>query len=103
MTNQPPQRERIEVHAAQQSLQTGYSLPRFRFVRISQFRTHLRRRNSPEGVSAHERYRRITMAVNLRLTHAIKDRVVQNFQLSGSELLISFLDGSGVKATVAEW
>jgi hypothetical protein len=42
------------------------------------------------------------MAVNLRLTHAIKDRVVQNFQLSGSELLISFLDGSVMTVTIAE-
>jgi hypothetical protein len=34
------------------------------------------------------------MAVNLRLTHAVKDRVVQNFQLNASELLITFVDGS---------
>ena len=34
------------------------------------------------------------MAVNLRLTHVVKDRAVQNFQAKGSELLISFVDGS---------
>jgi hypothetical protein len=36
----------------------------------------------------------MTMAVNLRLTHVVKDRAVQNFQVKGSELLISFVDGS---------
>ena len=44
----------------------------------------------------------MTMAVNLRLTHAIKDRVVQNFQLNASELLISFVDGSTMTVTIAE-
>jgi hypothetical protein len=34
------------------------------------------------------------MAVNLGLTYAVKDRVVQNFQVNGPELLISFVDGS---------
>jgi hypothetical protein len=34
------------------------------------------------------------MSVNNKLTHAIKDRVVQKFQLNASELLISFVDGS---------
>ena len=34
------------------------------------------------------------MAVNHKLTHVIKDRVVQNFQLNASELLISFFDPS---------
>ena len=42
------------------------------------------------------------MAVNLRLTHAVKDRVVQNFQLNGSELMISFVDGSTMTVTIAE-
>jgi hypothetical protein len=42
------------------------------------------------------------MAVNLKLTHAIKDRVVQSFRLNGSELLISFVDGSTMEVTVAE-
>jgi hypothetical protein len=44
----------------------------------------------------------MTMAVNLRLTHAIKDRAVQSFGLNGSELLISFVDGSTMTITVAE-
>ena len=42
------------------------------------------------------------MAVNLRLTHAVKDRVVQSFQLNGSELRIRFLDGSTLTVTIAE-
>ena len=42
------------------------------------------------------------MAVNLRLTHAVKDRVVQNFQVNASELLISFFDGSTPTVTIAE-
>jgi hypothetical protein len=42
------------------------------------------------------------MAVNLRLTHAIKDRVVQSFQLNASELLITFFDGSKMTVTIAE-
>ena len=41
------------------------------------------------------------MAVNLRLTHAVKDRVVQNFQVNASELLISFFDGSTPTVTIA--
>ena len=42
------------------------------------------------------------MAMNLNLTHAVKDRVVQNFQLNGSELLINFVDGSMMTVTIAE-
>ena len=42
------------------------------------------------------------MSVNNKLTHAIKDRVVQNFQLNGSELLIGFVDGSTMTVTIAE-
>jgi hypothetical protein len=42
------------------------------------------------------------MAVNLRLTHAVKDRAVQDFQLDGSELVISFVDGSTMMITIAE-
>jgi len=42
------------------------------------------------------------MAVNLKLTRAIKDRVVQNFQLNASVLLISFVDGSKMTVTIAE-
>jgi hypothetical protein len=42
------------------------------------------------------------MAVNLRLTHAVKDRAVQSFQLNASELLISFADGSTMTVTIAE-
>jgi len=54
----------------------------------------VRKSGKPERVSASEWYRRMTMAVNLRLTHAVKDRAVQHFQVNGSELLISFVDGS---------
>jgi hypothetical protein len=42
------------------------------------------------------------MVVNLKLTHAIKDRVVQNFQLNASVLLIHFVDGSKMTVTIAE-
>jgi hypothetical protein len=42
------------------------------------------------------------MAVNLRLTHAVKDRAVQKFQLNGSELVISFVDGSTMTVIIAE-
>jgi hypothetical protein len=42
------------------------------------------------------------MAVNLRLTHAVKDRVVQNSKVNSSELLISFCDGSTMTVTIAE-
>ena len=36
----------------------------------------------------------MNMAVNNKLTHAIKDRVAQNFQLNASVLLINFVDGN---------
>jgi hypothetical protein len=42
------------------------------------------------------------MAVNHKLTNVVKDRVVQNFQLNASELLISFVDGSTMTVTIAE-
>jgi hypothetical protein len=42
------------------------------------------------------------MAVNLRLTHAVKDRAVQSFRLNASELLISFVDSSTMTVTIAE-
>jgi hypothetical protein len=42
------------------------------------------------------------MAVNHKLTHIVKDRVVQSFQLDGSELLISFIDGSTMKVKIVE-
>ena len=42
------------------------------------------------------------MAVNHKLTHVVRDRVIQNFQLNASEVLISFLDGSTMKVKIAE-
>ena len=42
------------------------------------------------------------MAVNHKLTHVVKDRVVQNFQLNTSELLIGFVDGSAMKVKIVE-
>ena len=42
------------------------------------------------------------MAVNHKLTHVVKDRVVQNFRLNASELLISFVDGSTMKVKIVE-
>jgi hypothetical protein len=42
------------------------------------------------------------MPLNHKLTNVVKDRVVQNFQVNGSELLISFFDGSTMTVTIAE-
>jgi hypothetical protein len=42
------------------------------------------------------------MTVNQKLTHIVKDRVIQNFQFNASELLISFGDGSTMKVKIAE-
>jgi hypothetical protein len=42
------------------------------------------------------------MAVNHKLTQVVKDRVIQNFQLNASELLISFVDGSTMKVKIVE-
>src|ERR1700719_2032867 len=44
----------------------------------------------------------MTMAVNNKLTHAIKDRVVQSFLMNASQLVISFVDGSTMSVTIAE-
>ena len=42
------------------------------------------------------------MSVNHKLTHVVKDRVVEHFLLNGSELLISFVDGSTMKVIIVE-
>ena len=42
------------------------------------------------------------MTVNHKLTHVVKDRIAQNFQLNASELLISFVDGSTMKVIIVE-
>ena len=42
------------------------------------------------------------MAVNQKLTHVVKYRVVQSFQLNGAELLISFADGSTMNVKIVE-
>ena len=42
------------------------------------------------------------MAVNLKLTHAVKDRVVQSFQVNGSELIVRFVDASTMTVKIAE-
>jgi hypothetical protein len=42
------------------------------------------------------------MAVNHKLTHAIKDRVIQSFQMNPSQLVIRFADGSTMAVTIAE-
>jgi hypothetical protein len=52
--------------------------------------------------TARERYRRMTMPVNNKLAHTIKDRVVQYFQLNASVLLVNFVDGSKMTITIAE-
>ena len=42
------------------------------------------------------------MSVNHKLTNVVKDRVVQNFQLNASELVINFVDGSTMTVKIAE-
>ena len=42
------------------------------------------------------------MPVNHKLTNVVKDRVVQNFQLNASELLITFVDRSTMTVTIVE-
>ena len=42
------------------------------------------------------------MAVNQKLTHVVKDRVVQSLQLNASELLIGFVDASTMKVKIVE-
>ena len=42
------------------------------------------------------------MPVNNKLTHAIEDRIVQNFQLNALEFLISFVDDSTRKVKIVE-
>ena len=42
------------------------------------------------------------MSVNHKLTHVVKDRVVEHFQLNASELLISFVDGSTMTVKIVE-
>jgi hypothetical protein len=42
------------------------------------------------------------MPVNNKLTRAVKDRVVQNFQLNASILLINFVDCSKMTVAIAE-
>jgi hypothetical protein len=42
------------------------------------------------------------MAVNHKLTHVVKNRIVQDFQLNVSELVISFGDGSTMKVKIVE-
>ena len=42
------------------------------------------------------------MSVNHKLTNVVKDRVVQNFQLNASELLITFVDRSTMTVTIVE-
>ena len=44
----------------------------------------------------------MTLAVKLKLTNVIKDRVVQDFQSNASELLISFVDGLTMTVKIAE-
>jgi hypothetical protein len=43
------------------------------------------------------------MPVNHKLTNVVKDRVVQNFQLAASELLISFVGGSTMMVKIEEF
>jgi hypothetical protein len=42
------------------------------------------------------------MTLNLKLTHAVKDRVLESFTLNGSQLLISFVDGSTMTVSIIE-
>jgi len=42
------------------------------------------------------------MAVNQKLTHVVKDRIVRSFELNGAELLIGFVDGSMMKVKIVD-
>jgi hypothetical protein len=42
------------------------------------------------------------MTLNPKLTHVVKDRIVQSFALNGSELLIAFFDGSTMTVSIIE-
>jgi hypothetical protein len=42
------------------------------------------------------------MGLNRKLTHVVKNRVIQNFQMTGSELLLTFVDGSTMKVKISE-
>jgi hypothetical protein len=42
------------------------------------------------------------MTVNHKLTHVVKDRVVQDFQLNAPDLLITFVDGSTMTIKIVE-
>jgi hypothetical protein len=44
----------------------------------------------------------MVMPLNLKLTHAVKNRVVQSFALNGAELLIGFVDGSTMTVSIIE-
>jgi hypothetical protein len=44
----------------------------------------------------------MNMAVNHKLTHVVKDRVIQNYQLNAPELLIRFVDGSTMTIKIVE-
>jgi hypothetical protein len=43
------------------------------------------------------------MPVNHKLTNVVKDRVVQHFQLTASELLVSFVGGSTIMVKIEEF
>jgi hypothetical protein len=43
------------------------------------------------------------MPVNHKLTNVVKDRVVQHFQLTASELLVSFVGGSTMMVKIEEF
>ena len=42
------------------------------------------------------------MAVNHKLTHVLKDRIVQSMQVNASEVSIGFFDGSTMKIKIME-
>ena len=42
------------------------------------------------------------MAVNQKLTHLLKDRIIQNMQVNASEVTIGFFDGSALKMKIME-
>jgi phosphatidylethanolamine-binding protein (PEBP) family uncharacterized protein len=42
------------------------------------------------------------MGLNRKLTQLVKDRVVDNFQMNASEVLISFVDGSTMKVKISK-
>jgi hypothetical protein len=65
-------------------------------------RRTIRTRGNPERVSAGERWWRMIMDVNHKLTRVLKGRIVQSMQVDASEVSIGFFDGSIMQIKIME-